>query len=79
MNKAMCLKRIVYQEYGGYGVKTFRNPQVSEKLIMPKLIILILLRIIPYNIVWGGQIDDSSSLTALEGTSLFLTIVFLHC
>ncbi|MCJ8013520.1 hypothetical protein MUG84_17475 [Paenibacillus sp. KQZ6P-2] len=39
--------------------------------------ILILLRIVPYETVWGGQIVDSSSLMILECIALFLTIMFI--
>jgi len=39
--------------------------------------ILILLRIVPYEIVWGGQIRNSSSLIIFEVIALFLTLVFI--
>lgn len=38
--------------------------------------LLILLRIVPYEIVWGGQIANTSSLIMLECMALGLTIIF---
>ena len=38
--------------------------------------ILILANIIPYDIVWAGQINDSSSLWLLEGIAIIMTSVF---
>ncbi len=44
------------------------SPKFSANILIVSLLlllifhILILLRIVPYTIVWGGQIDDFSSL-----------------
>jgi hypothetical protein len=38
--------------------------------------LLILFRIIPYDMVWGGQIKDASSLLVFEVVALVVTLLF---
>ena len=38
--------------------------------------LLILFRVIPYEIVWGGQIQDASSLLLFETVALVVTLLF---
>jgi len=46
-------------------------------LLLALLHVLTLLKIVPSNIVWGGQIGDSSSnLIILEITALLVTVIF---
>ncbi len=39
--------------------------------------VLVLLRVIPYEIVWGGQIKDASSLYAYEAVAIMITLLFV--
>lgn len=61
----------------------FLSVKLSGSLLLSLLIILlpfhilILAKAIPYEIVWGGQIDDPSSLLIYEGLALFITIIFI--
>jgi hypothetical protein len=38
--------------------------------------VLVLMRAIPHEIVWGGQISDVSSLVYFEGFAIMLTFIF---
>jgi len=38
--------------------------------------VLVLLEIAPYEIIWGGQIKDTSSLVVFEGIALILLLLF---
>lgn len=64
-------------------MKKLISARLSGKLLISFLILLtmfhalILLGVVPYEIVWGGQIKDSSSFIILEGISLFFTIGFI--
>jgi hypothetical protein len=39
--------------------------------------VFVLLNIIPYQIVWAGQIQNSSSLLVYEGFAILLTVLFI--
>ena len=39
--------------------------------------VLVILGIIPYEIIWGGQLKDPSSLILYEGLALVLIIIFI--
>jgi len=39
--------------------------------------LLVLFRVIPYQMVWGGQIKDASSLLLFETIALIVTVLFL--
>jgi len=39
--------------------------------------VLILARVIPYDVVWGGNIKDESQLNVFETSALVITAVFL--
>ena len=38
--------------------------------------VLVLLKIVPFEIIWGGQIKDASSLVVFEGFAFILTLLF---
>lgn len=46
-------------------------------MIMLGLHILILLGIVPYEFVWGGQINSSASLIFYESIAIIVTILFI--
>lgn len=58
-----------------------------KKIIIPALAsifsitiifhLLVLLRIIPFTIIWGGKIKTAEEMYAFESASLFLNIIFL--
>jgi hypothetical protein len=64
-------------------MKKFLNTKSSGNILIIFLIILIvfhvlvLMKIIPFEMLWGGQIKNSSSLFIYEGFAVFLTIIFL--
>ncbi|MFF2483909.1 hypothetical protein [Paenibacillus sp. NPDC058071] len=64
-------------------MKKLISARLSGQLLISFLIlltvfhVLILLRVVPYEIVWGGQINDFSSFVILEAVSLLLTLVFI--
>ena len=68
---------------GGNEIKRLISSRLSGNILFISLIllavfhILTLLGIVPYEIVWGGQINDSSSLIIYEWIALFLTIIFI--
>jgi hypothetical protein len=39
--------------------------------------VLVLIKIIPYEIVWGGRITDPSQLPVFEGASILLNMLFI--
>lgn len=64
-------------------MKTLISARGAGKVLICLLIllavfhVLILLRVIPYGIVWGGTINDFTSLITLETVSLLLTVAFI--
>ncbi|MFC1879419.1 hypothetical protein ACFLZW_05855 [Chloroflexota bacterium] len=51
---------------------------MSALILLVLLHVLILLRIVPADIVWGGQINDSgSNLVSLEIVALSVTLAFI--
>ena len=64
-------------------MKKILNIKLACDLLISLLIILlifhllVLLKVIPYDIIWGGQITDSFSLIIYEGIAIFLTIIFI--
>ncbi|MEW9700867.1 hypothetical protein [Paenibacillus sp. SI8] len=50
---------------------------IIANVLLLLLHILILLRIVPYEFIWGGQIKDSSSLIIFEITAICLTMAFI--
>jgi hypothetical protein len=58
-------------------VKWSGNTILVSLVIMLVVHLLIVLKIIPYTFVWGGQIKDTSSLYLLEGFSILTTLLFI--
>ena len=64
-------------------MKKFLSVKLSGSLLLSLLIILllfhilILVKVVPYEIVWGGQVKDTSSMLIFEGISVFITIIFM--
>ena len=57
--------------------KTAGNVLLVALALLAIFHVLILLEIVPSNIVWGGQIGDSTSnLVVLEITALLVTVIF---
>ncbi len=56
---------------------------VAGKVLMGLLALLIVMhvlllaRVIPYEVVWGGNIKDESQLNVFETTALIITAIFL--
>ena len=46
-------------------------------LLLVAMHVLILVRVLPYDIVWGGQIGDASSVIPYEAAALIIMLVFL--
>lgn len=64
-------------------MKKFLSARLSGKILISLLIILlffhvlVIVKAIPYEIVWGGQVNDPSSMFIYEGISIFITIIFI--
>ncbi|RZT21424.1 hypothetical protein [Fictibacillus sp. BK138] len=39
--------------------------------------ILIILKVVPYHFIWGGQINNTADLYRLEGMSIFIQCLFI--
>ena len=61
----------------------FISAKLSGNILISLLIalvifhVLVLIKVVPYEIVWAGQIKDSSSMFIYEGFAVFLTILFI--
>jgi hypothetical protein len=53
------------------------NVLINLLLLLLIFHILILMKAVPYEVVWAGQIDDSSSLLIYEGFAIILTLIFI--
>jgi hypothetical protein len=58
-------------------VKWSGNIILVSLVIMLVVHLLIVMKIVPYTFVWGGQIKDTSSLYLLEGFSILTTLLFM--
>lgn len=58
-------------------VRQSGNIMVMALLAMLVVHLLILLRVVPYEFVWGGQIDSASSLVLFEGIAMGMTLLFI--
>ena len=64
-------------------MKKFLSAGLSGNILISLLIILlffhilVLVKAVPYEIVWGGQVNDPSSMLIYEGISVFITIIFI--
>lgn len=64
-------------------MKHLLSAKLAGKILITVLVLLIvfhvlvLLNVIPYEIVWAGRIDDTSSLLMYEGFAIFLTSLFI--
>lgn len=64
------MKNLISERLSGYVLIIFL-------LLISMLHFLILLRIVPYDLVWGGKIQDPSSVFLFEMISLFMSIAFI--
>jgi hypothetical protein len=64
-------------------MKKLVSAKLSGNIILVSLVLmlvvhlLIVMKIVPYTFVWGGQIKDTSSLYLLEGFSILTTLLFI--
>ncbi|MCG6913673.1 hypothetical protein LJE86_07125 [bacterium BMS3Abin03] len=64
-------------------MKKYLSAKLSGKILISLLLlllafhILVLVKVVPNEIVWRGQIDSSSDLLLYEGLSVFITIIFI--
>jgi hypothetical protein len=64
-------------------LKKYLSAKLSGKILISLLLlllafhILVLVKVVPNEIVWRGQIDSSSDLLLYEGLSVFITIIFI--
>ena len=64
-------------------MKKYLSAKLSGKILIGLLLlllafhILVLVKVVPNEIVWRGQIDSSSDLLLYEGLSVFITIIFI--
>ena len=52
------------------------NTLLTSLALLEVFHVLVLLEIAPYEIIWGGQIKDTSSLVVFEGIALILLLLF---
>lgn len=50
---------------------------IAMMILLIAMHVLIMLRVIPYDIVWGGQIKDEASLVPYETGALIVLTIFL--
>jgi hypothetical protein len=64
-------------------MKKFLSAKLSGNILISLLIILlffhvlVLVKAIPFKIVWGGQVNNPSSILIYEGMSVLITIIFI--
>ncbi len=58
------------------GFKMAGNILLAGMALLILLHILIVLRVVPYDLVWGGQIADASDLLGYEAAAFIITLLF---
>ena len=64
------MKNIISTKFAG-------NVLISLLILLIVFHVLVLMKVIPYQIVWAAQIDDSSTLLIYEGFAISLTALFV--
>jgi hypothetical protein len=59
------------------GFKTAGTILITLLLLLLAMHVLILLRVLPYNIVWGGRIEDPASIVPYETGAMVVMLIFL--